>query len=541
MKTILRQSIVSALAFAAAAVIAAEDGSKTLPTDTYLKDVNSDSVSYFKSEPLMTEQGHKATGEQTFKLLVNPESEFGLKAEGKEIAPGTSATLTKVVDENGVLSFDIAPAEAVTGKTDYEVRIANIYSNQDRFWSTHIPKHTTWTDTGTDVDHSTWIPELARQMANFTQNRSYFDVYERLRQDREIDSNVGEIRNVGGPVKETDNRIQTQTRTVEASVDTYANSGGHFDCGTWEPEAALTYVGLDVEQTRACKQKQQRTWIYVTEGVQLGSHTQIQNLNVTEVQTASGSRNPWESTAPLFGAWQSDGAGHTYSAWVPGIGSQTANFTQSQTYKQPEKASKQPRELNAVTGIFRNVGSSTTVTRTTSKSLTRTVAVSVGGYSNNGGVYSCSGWTPSTGSKNKGTRFTQSRNCKQKQTRTWSYKVGSTSIGSRKQDRVIDTRPTRTATGTKVVNGSWKLIDSFVSMQGPAGIVPVGERYLGKGWQHNGSRCFTSSGGHKYCQQYSGPGAQPTHACLIGQIYVYFQITPPNINGLSGVAVYRCE
>lgn len=541
MKTILRLSIISGLGFAAAAAIAAEDGTKTLPVDTYLKDANSDSVSYFKSEPLMTEQGHKATGEQTFKLLVNPESQFGLKAEGKEIAPGTSATLTKLVDENGVLSFDIAPAEAVPGKTNYEVRITNIYSNQDRFWSTHIPKYTTWTDTGSDVDHSTWIPALGRQMADFTQNRNFYDVYERLRQEREIDSNVGEVRNVGDPVRETENRIQTETRTVKASVDSYVNLGGHFDCAKWEPDAALTYVGLDVEQTRTCKQKQQRTWTYVIEGVRLGSHAQTQNLNVTEVQTASGSRDPWESTSPLFGAWKSDGAGHTYSAWIPGVGSQTANFTQSQTYLQPEKASKQPRELNAVTGAFRNVGMSTTVTRTTSKSHTRTVTVSVGGYSNNGGVYSCSGWTPSTGSKNKGTRFTQSRNCKQKQTRTWSYKVGSTSIGSRTEDRVINTTPTRSATGTKVINGSWKLIDGYTTLYGPAGIIPVGEPYLGVGWQHKGSRCFTSSGGHKYCQQYSGPGAKPTHACLIGEVYVYFQITPPNINGLSGVAVYRCE
>ncbi|PMN78855.1 hypothetical protein BCT25_17460 [Vibrio sp. 10N.261.45.A6] len=518
MKTILRQSIVSALAFAAAAVIAAEDGSKTLPTDTYLKDVNSDSVSYFKSEPLMTEQGHKATGEQTFKLLVNPESEFGLKAEGKEIAPGTSATLTKVVDENGVLSFDIAPAEAVTGKTDYEVRIANIYSNQDRFWSTHIPKHTTWTDTGTDVDHSTWIPELARQMANFTQNRSYFDVYERLRQDREIDSNVGEIRNVGDPVKETDNRIQTQTRTVEASVDTYANSGGLFDCATWKPEAASTYVGLDVKQARTCKQKQQRTWIYVTDGVLLGSHTQNQNLNVIDEQTVPGSRNPWESTDPLFGAWKNDGAGHTYSAWVPGIGSQTANFTQTQTYKQPERASKQLRELNAVTGLFRNVGASSTVTRTKSKSSTRNVTVSVGGYSNNGGVYSCSGWTPSTGSKNKGTRFTQSRNCKQKQTRTWNYKVGSTSIGSRKQDRVIDTRPTRTATGTKITNGTWVV---FAEVQNtPPAVHSMVKQYLGNLSfnLYSGNDCKPYNG-KTYCM--STVRRDPPSTCKVGDRYGY--------------------
>lgn len=326
------------------------------------------------------------------------------------------------------------------------------------------------------------------------------------------------MRNVGGLVTETDNRKQSESRNVIATSTNYINVGGHYACETWAPLASETYQGLTVDQSRPCSQNQTRTWTYTTGGTDIGSYVQPRTISVTEEQVVPGTLDPWIYTTPDYSLWENDGAGHTYTAWTPGIASQTANFDQSRTFKQPEKRSVQPREKNAVTGAYKNVGTATTGTRTIGQSETRTVLVTVGGYVNNGGVYSCNGWTPSTSSRDKGIRFTQSRDCKQKQTRTWSYKVGSTSIGSRKQDRVINTRPTRTATGTKITNGTWVV---FAEVQNtPPAVHSMVKQYLGNLSfnLYSGNDCKPYNG-KTYCM--STVRRDPPSTCKVGDRYGY--------------------
>lgn len=163
-----RTPIVLGLSLVAVSVLAANNGTNTLPIAKHLKDNDSDAVSFFRSNPLITDQGNKASGEQSFELYVKPGSKFSIKAEGNVISPGTSATLKKQVNADGILSFSIAPAEAnIEGKTNYEVRIAEIYSNADRFWSPHSPTYTSWTDTGSNVG-----PLFGRQNSNSKQRTS---------------------------------------------------------------------------------------------------------------------------------------------------------------------------------------------------------------------------------------------------------------------------------------------------------------------------------------------------------------------------------
>lgn len=81
------------------------------------------------------------------------------------------------------------------------------------------------------------------------------------------------------------------------------------------------------------------------------------------------------------------------------------------------------------------------------------------GWSNTGGLHSCSGWTPSTSSKPKGQAFTQTRSCKQNQIRNqhfyelWKNSNGvllkKEHIGSKQHSRQTSIPQSRTAIGTK--------------------------------------------------------------------------------------------
>ncbi|GHZ90855.1 hypothetical protein VCSRO82_3225 [Vibrio cholerae] len=120
---------------------------------------------------------------------------------------------------NGVLQFEVAPLRKQNiGKVEYEVYIPSLYSIDDRFWEVFDPTYTPWVDSGQNVEHERWLPPLEQQMADFTQTRKYKDMYTRERQDRDKDTNVGEIRNHGDPVTEYDYRAASESRDVKASV-----------------------------------------------------------------------------------------------------------------------------------------------------------------------------------------------------------------------------------------------------------------------------------------------------------------------------------
>jgi hypothetical protein len=76
---------------------------------------------------------------------------------------------------------------------------------------------------------------------------------------------------------------------------------------------------------------------------------------------------------------------------------------------------------------------------------TRSVTVSWSGWVDSGSVYSCGSYSPSESTVNGGQTFTQTRSCKQNQTRTRTYSSGETATES----RTIDENNTRSATGTK--------------------------------------------------------------------------------------------
>ncbi|MDW1517768.1 hypothetical protein R7F11_24620 [Vibrio sp. Vb5035] len=434
---------------------ATHQGTLTLPSEQFLKDNNGKPLGYFKSDVLRTSQENIATGMHDFEIRVPDDAPFSIRADSRVIKPGDTLAMSKELN-NGVLQFEVAPLRKQDiGKVEYEVYIPSLYSIDDRFWEVFDPTYTPWVDSGQNVDYESWLPPLSEQMTDFTQTRKYKDVYTRERQDRDKDTNVGEIRNNGEPVTEYDYRAASESRDVKASVDAYVNTGDLHDCGDWVPPAAETYEGLTVDQTYTCQQDQTRTWTYKVGSEVIGTHPQLQSIDDIKYQTVPGSKYPWLSTASVFGEWTNVDDPYSYTSWDPAIFNQTSNFTQSRSYKQNQTRTEQKQQKNAVTGEIRNVGALQDNSRIKTVDEQRTIAVSVSGWSNSGDVYSCSAWSPDTGTVAKGTAFTQTRNCSQMLVRTWSYKDGSTIVTTRNENLVSNASPTRTATGTKIVSGKW--------------------------------------------------------------------------------------
>ncbi|WP_017190665.1 hypothetical protein [Vibrio harveyi] len=508
----------------------ADKGSVTLPADQYLRDNNGKPVGYFKSDVLRTSQENIATGAHDFEIRLSDDSPFSIKADSKVIKPGATISMTKTL-ENGVLSFEVAPVRKQDiGKVEYEVYIPSLYSIDDRFWEVFDPTYTPWVDSGQNVDYESWLPPLSEQMANFTQTRKYKDVYTRERQDRDKDTNVGEIRNHGDPVTEYDYRAATESRDVKASVNAYVNVGDLHDCGEWVPPASETYEGLTVDQTYTCQQDQTRTWTYKVGSEVIGTHPQLQSIDEIKYRTVPGTKNPWLRTASVFGDWTNIDSPYEYSSWEPPIVAQTANFDQSRSYRQNQTRTEQKQEKNAVTGELRNVGELQNITRSITIDQTRTIAVTVSDWSNSGGVYSCSSWSPDTGSVASGTGFTQTRSCKQMQVRTWSYKDGTTVVTTRPENRVIDTSQSQGATGSKVVYGSWVYQSaSQTQVPNPGGYMKV---LSGYSQSELSSGCKVKDGVQRCLYQ---AGAQ----CTIGSIG-YQAISNPGID-FYAVAIYNCK
>ncbi|HFG1873757.1 TPA: hypothetical protein ACGF19_002735 [Vibrio cholerae] len=396
---------------------AAHQGTLTLPSEHILKDNNGKPLGYFKSDVLRTSQENIATGVHDFEIRVPDDAPFSIKVDSKVIKPGDTLAMSKELN-NGVLKFEVAPLRKQDiGKVEYEVYIPSLYSIDDRFWEVFDPTYTPWIDTGQNVDYESWLPHLSEQMTDFTQTRKYKDVYTREHQDRDKDTYVGEIRNHDDPVTEYDHRPNSESRDIKATVDAYVNTGDLHDCGDWVPPASETYEGLTVYQTYTCQQDQTRTWTYKVGSEVIGTHPQLQSIDDIKYRTEPGTKNPWLSTESVFGEWTNVNAPYSYTSWEPAIVNQTSNFTQSRSYKQNQTRTEQKQRKNAVTGEIRNVGELQTNNRILDLSETRTITVSVSGWSNSGGVYSCSGWSPSPSTVASGTGFTQTRSCSRIQIR----------------------------------------------------------------------------------------------------------------------------
>ncbi len=145
-------------------------------------------------------------------------------------------------------------------------------------------------------------------------------------------------------------------------------------------------------------------------------------------------------------------------------------FNQTQACLQQEARNKYTytyAELTNTEQEFRYVDAEREIERV--GILTYSYVTEYSSWSNDGSIYSCGGYSPSTGSVNSGTSFTQTRTCSQNQIRTkYIYKVNDiTSERSTDslvtESRVISVKQSRRATGTKATH-KWALDPSSNSI-----------------------------------------------------------------------------
>jgi hypothetical protein len=105
------------------------------------------------------------------------------------------------------------------------------------------------------------------------------------------------------------------------------------------------------------------------------------------------------------------------------------------------------REQNQLTNAIR-VLSSTTENQTLTGQETRPVVVTSTPWQNTGPVFGCNAWSPAESTIAQGVNFTQTRDCMQKQGKTYTYTASGSSIGSMSTTRDISVEESRQATGT---------------------------------------------------------------------------------------------
>ena len=339
----------------------------------------------------------------------------------------------------------VTQTQSATGSKDY------ITGTSTKSWSG-------WSNDGGIHSCSGWSPAPSSQTSNYTQSRSCSQNQKRTR----------EIYNVWKSGKQTLKTTETgtqtvsvpQSRTVTVSWSGWSNSGGAYSCGAWSPSPSTVNQGSTFTQSRSCSQNQTRSRIYKVGTSTIATKGESRTISVTQSQSATGTKDYVTGTsAGSWSSWSNDGGVYSCSGWSPAPSSQTSNYTQSRTCKQNQKRTR--TIYNVWSSGKKTTKSTETGTQAVNVGQSRTVAVSWTGWSNSGGVHTCGGWSPAESTVNLGQSFTQSRSCKQNQTRSRVYKVGSSTISTKGESRTINTTQNQTKTGTKdYITGttakSWK-------------------------------------------------------------------------------------
>jgi hypothetical protein len=250
-----------------------------------------------------------------------------------------------------------------------------------------------WSNTSTS-NFGSWTPNPTTQTADFTQTRSY-------RQNRERTWNYSD----GNTRTETDYTNQSQNRTVSISYSAWTNSGGQFSCGSWSPNASSQTSNFT--QTQSCSQNQVRNRIYSVGSTVIGTtnNASSQTISVSNSRTVSVSLGSWATTNTS-----------NYGSWTPATTTQTSNFTQTRSYTQNFARTW---TYSAGGGIL----SSRVETTSSGQSQSRTISVSVGGWSNTSAT-NYGSWTPTPTTQTS--NFTQTRSYRQNRQRTWTYSDNNT-------------------------------------------------------------------------------------------------------------------
>jgi hypothetical protein len=256
----------------------------------------------------------------------------------------------------------------------------------------------------------------------------------------------------------------------------WSNTGSVYGCSNWNPLESTITINQSYTQTATdCKQDQirsvQNREIDKVSGriKNVGDpYSESQVITVSDQKNSIGTKETWAITTPTYTNWTDDGSVINCSNWSPAPSTVTygESFTQTTTdCEQPQIRSKQDREQETTTNTIRNTGTPIIERQNINASSSRNAigtkenwvatTPSYTAWTNSGGVFSCSAWTPSTNSVKKGNGFTQYATCVQTQIRTKQNREQDSTTGAIRDSGAAQTESqnvsvgsSRAATGT---------------------------------------------------------------------------------------------
>lgn len=205
------------------------------------------------------------------------------------------------------------------------------------------------------------------------------------------------------------------TTTENGAWSGWSNSGGLYSCGGWSP--APSSQTSNYTQTRSCSQNQTRTRT-VYNVWKSGEKT----VKTTEQGSQTVSKSQSRTISVSWSGWANSGGAYDCGSWSPSPSTVNlgSTFTQSRSCSQNQARNriyKAGSSTIATKGETRKITVTQTQSATGSKDyITGTSTKSWSGWSNDGGIHSCSGWSPAPSSQTS--NYTQSRSCSQNQKRT---------------------------------------------------------------------------------------------------------------------------
>jgi hypothetical protein len=277
-----------------------------------------------------------------------------------------------------------AETQTLTGQTSTQTA-----TGTKETWVATTSVYSAWGNTSGVYSCTNWSPAPSTVTIgqSFTQTATDCSVNQsRTRQDRQVETTTGAIRNNGAVVTETQTiggqtGSQTATGTKQTWVATtsvysaWGNTSGVYSCTNWSPAPSAVTINQAFTQTATnCYINQSRTrqdrLVETTTGAIANNGavvTETQTIGgQTGYQTAYGTKQTWAYYPPVYGGWYNTSGYYSCGTWSPNASSidQGVSFTQSASCYINQARSRQDRLYETTTGQVINNGGAVTETQT---------------------------------------------------------------------------------------------------------------------------------------------------------------------------------
>lgn len=216
-----------------------------------------------------------------------------------------------------------------------------------------------WSDLNSPYDCTTWNPDESTidYGTSFTQSRDCSqdqirdrDIYDVWADGSETYSHT-EFQNQ--TITEQESQQATGTKNFKDTEradpwSSWADNGGHYGCGAWNPDESTINYGTSFTQNRDCNQDQQRerdVYDVWADGTETFNRTETENQTITEQesQQATGTKNYITGTENgAWSNWTNTGITYNCSVWTPDPSTvdDGVSFTQNRDCSQDQTRSR---------------------------------------------------------------------------------------------------------------------------------------------------------------------------------------------------------